>query len=112
MDSSQFLILLRARRKLFWGVFCSVLAIAVAITLILPKSYLGEVQVIVDSKASDPITGMVIPQLLQSANLATQIDIINSHNVATKVVDALRLPEVPEIQQQFHEETEGDQPIR
>ena len=112
MDFSQFLLLLSARRRLFWGVFGAVMAAAIIITAILPKTYMGEVQVIVDSKVSDPITGLVMPQLLQSANLATQIDVITSHNVAVKVVDALHMSSVPELQEQFREETDGEGTIR
>lgn len=112
MDLSQFLHLLRARRRLFWAVFGSIVAAAIAITSILPKSYLAEVQVIVNSKASDPITGQVMPQTLESANLATQIDVITSHNVATKVVDALHLASSPQLQAQFQEETGGAGSIR
>jgi len=112
VDLSQFLHLLRARRRLFWAVFGSIVAAAIAITSILPKSYLAEVQVIVNSKASDPITGQVMPQTLESANLATQIDVITSHNVATKVVDALHLASSPQLQAQFQEETGGAGSIR
>lgn len=112
MDFNQFLQLLRARRRLFWMVFCPILAAAIAITLIVPKTYMGEVQIIVDSKPSDPITGLVMPQLLESANLATQIDVITSHNVAAKVVDTLHLAANPELQEQFHEATEGEGSIR
>jgi succinoglycan biosynthesis transport protein ExoP len=112
VDFSQFLQLLRARRRLFLTIFGSIMAASIAITAILPKSYMGEVQVIVDSKASDPITGLVMPQLVQSANLATQIDVITSHKVATKVVDALNLASSPEAQAQFHEDTNGEGTIR
>jgi polysaccharide biosynthesis transport protein len=112
VDFSQFLLLLRARRRLFWGVFGGVMLAAIVVTAILPKSYLGEVQVIVDSKASDPITGLVMPQLLQSANLATQIDIISSHNVAAKVADALQLATLPQLQQEFREDADGQGAIR
>ena len=51
MDFGQFLLLLRARRTLFWTVFGSIVGVAILVTAILPKTYLGEVQVIVDSKA-------------------------------------------------------------
>jgi chain length determinant protein EpsF len=112
VNFSQFLQLLRARRRLFWTVFGPIMAAAIAITAILPKAYVGEVQVIVDSKASDPITGLVMPQLLESANLATQIDVITSHNVAVKVVDALHLASEPGLQAQFHDETDGEGSIR
>jgi chain length determinant protein EpsF len=112
VDLSQFLQLVRARGGLFWTVFCSIVGAAIVITSILPKKYVGEVQVIVNSKPSDPITGLVMPQLVESANLATQIDVIASHKVGAKVVDALHLASLPEVQAQFQEETGGDGSIR
>jgi chain length determinant protein EpsF len=107
MDLSQFLRLLRARRGLFWSIFGFFLVTATALTWVLPKTYLGEVQVIVDSKNSDPITGLVMPELLQSANMATQMDVIASHNVALKVVDALHLTDQPDLQEEFRDEVDG-----
>jgi polysaccharide biosynthesis transport protein len=112
VDFSQFLQLLRARRRLFATVFGSILAVAIVITAFQSRKYMGEVQVIVDSKVSDPITGMVMPQLLQSANLATQIDVITSHNVAARVADALHLASDPEEQAAFREDTDGAGTIR
>src|SRR6202011_1983213 len=67
---------------------------------------------IVNSKASDPITGAVMPQMLESANLATQIDVITSHNVAAKVADALHLASAAQMQAQFQEDTGGTGSMR
>jgi len=112
MDLVQFLTLLRVRKGLFWSIFLLVVAIAIALALILPKTYLGEVSVIVDSKLSDPITGQISPELLQAASLATQVDVISSHNVAAKVVDKLNLTSIPELQDEFRDETEGRGNVR
>jgi polysaccharide biosynthesis transport protein len=112
VDLSQFLKLVRARGRLFWTVFCSIAAAAIGITAIAPRAYLGEVQVIVNSKPSDPITGQLMPQLAESANLATQIDVITSHKVAAKVADTLRLASLPQMQAQFQEDTGGAGSIR
>jgi len=112
VDFSQFLQVLRARRRLFASVLGAILAAAIALTAVQSKRYLGEVQVIVDSKTSDPITGMVMPQLLQSANMATQLDVIASHNVAARVADALRLAADPAQQAAFRQDTDGAGTLR
>src|SRR4051812_28982673 len=112
MDLVQFLTLLRVRKGLFWSIFLLNVGIAIALALVLPKTYLGEVSVIVDSKLSDPITGQISPELLQAASLATQVDVISSHNVAAKVVDKLNLTSIPELQDEFRDETEGRGNVR
>jgi chain length determinant protein EpsF len=112
MDLIQFMRLLQARKRLFWSVLGAVMGLAIALTFVMTKTYLGEVSVIVDSKVSDPITGLIIPEQLEAANLATQIDVITSHNVAAKVVDRLKLASIPTVREQFLEETEGAGTIR
>lgn len=112
MDLIQFYRLLQARKGLFLSVFGSILALAIILTFVLPKTYMAEVSVIVDSKMSDPITGSIIPMELEAANLATQTDIITSHNVAAKVVDKLKLAAVPQIIDEFQDDTNGIGSIR
>jgi succinoglycan biosynthesis transport protein ExoP len=112
MDLSQFIRLLRARRRLFWSVLGGVLLAAIILAFVMPKTYLGEVSVVVDSKLSDPITGMVMPEQMMSTNIATQIDVIQSHNVALKVVDKLHLTDKPSVREDFLEDTDGEGSIR
>jgi chain length determinant protein EpsF len=79
--------ILVARRRTFFGIFCSVLALALAASLLLPKKYMGEAAVIADVSTTDPYTNTAtVPQQLQSAFVATQMDVIGSRNVALKVV--------------------------
>jgi succinoglycan biosynthesis transport protein ExoP len=112
MDLSEFLRLLRFRKKLFFAVSGGILGVAIVLAFVLPKVYLGEVSVIVDSKTSDPITGQVLPEQLAVTNLATQTDVITSHNVALKVVDRLHLASIPQVEEQFREDTAGEGSIR
>jgi chain length determinant protein EpsF len=112
MDLTQFMRLLQARRRLFWTVFGSVFGLAIILAFVLPKTYLGQIEVVVDSKVSDPITGMVMPEQMMSTNIATQIDIIQSHNVALKVVDKLHLADIPSVKEDFREDTDGEGSIR
>jgi chain length determinant protein EpsF len=108
----QFLRVLRARRRLFWGIWGGMVALAVVLFFVLPKTWQGEVAVVVDSKVTDPITGLVMPEVLLTANLATQMEIIHSRNVALKVIDKLHLANSPQVQEDFREDTDGEGSIR
>lgn len=112
MNFTQFLLILKAR----WMVAVLALAITVATTvtvsLMLPKSYTASVALVVDSKSKDPVTGVMLPSQLLPGYLATQVDIINSRNVALRVVDALKLTEIPSVREDFQRTTEGKGDIR
>ncbi|MCP5277270.1 MAG: chain length determinant protein EpsF [Thiobacillus sp.] len=112
MNFTQFLLILRAR----WLVATLALAVTVATTLvvslILPKNYTATVSLVVDSKSKDPVTGMMLPSQLLPGYLATQVDIIQSQNVALRVVDGLKLTTFPAVQQDFQASTDGQGDIR
>jgi polysaccharide biosynthesis transport protein len=108
MSLYQLLLILRARK---WIVFASlavgVLA-AIAVNILLPKQYTATATVVVDSKATDAITGNILPPPLMS----TQLEVIRSHRVALDVVKGTRLTESPIARQQFEEQTEGKGTIK
>ncbi|MEW6676732.1 MAG: chain length determinant protein EpsF [Pseudomonadota bacterium] len=112
MNFTQFLLILRAR----WLVATLALAVTVATTLvvslILPKNYTATVSLVVDSKSKDPVTGIMLPSQLLPGYLATQVDIIQSQNVALRVVDGLKLTSFPAVQADFQASTQGEGDIR
>lgn len=112
MNLTQFLLILRAR----WLVATLALGVTVATTvivsLILPKNYTASVTLVVDSKAKDPVTGVLLPSQLLPGFMATLVDVIQSHNVGLKVVDGLKLADNPAIREKFQEDTEGKGDIR
>ena len=84
--------ILMARRRLFFSICCTILAVVLAASLLLPKKYEGDAAVIADVSTTDPYTNTAnVPQQLQPAFLATQMDVIASHNVALKVVRQQKL---------------------
>lgn len=92
MNLSTIFLILRGRRKLFMTVLVSVLLFALSVSLLMPKTYLGEASLLINTKSADPITGAPIPGAdSSSAILATQADVITSRNVALKVVDRFNL---------------------
>jgi succinoglycan biosynthesis transport protein ExoP len=104
MKLSQLFLILLARKKLILTVMLLSVAAAVALSLLMPKTYKASSQVITGYRATDPVTGNVTPQPQMQSYLATQVGIITSRNVALKVVDALQLTEVPELRREFEEE--------
>jgi chain length determinant protein EpsF len=112
MTFAQIVVVLRARLWLVLGVLCTVVAIVGTLSVVLPKRFVAAVSIVVDTKAADPLTGAILPLQMLPGYLATQLDIINSHSVALKVVERLRLVELPAIQEQFRAETNGAGSIR
>jgi chain length determinant protein EpsF len=112
MTFAQIVVVLRARLWLVLGVLCTVVAIVETLSVVLPKRFVAAVSIVVDTKAADPLTGAILPLQMLPGYLATQLDIINSHSVALKVVERLRLVELPAIQEQFRAETNGAGSIR
>lgn len=112
MNFTQFLLILKARWLIAALALAVTVATTVAVSLILPKSYTASVALVVDSKSKDPITGVMLPSQLLPGYLATQVDIINSRNVALRVVEALKLSEIPNVREDFQQATGGQGDIR
>ncbi len=112
MSFYQFLIVLKARKKIALFAFLVTVVSAVIISLLLPKTYESSTTLVVNYKGVDPVTGTSIPSQLIPGYLATQVDIISSQNVALKVVDKLELYANPEVVESFYEATEGKGDVR
>jgi len=108
MNLNQIFLILRARYKLILFALVTTVISAIAVAWTMPPRYKATTSLVVDFKIVDPITGMFLPiQLLQASYMATEVDILESHTVALKVVKALRLAESDEAKQRFQESTNG-----
>jgi len=114
MNLNLFLSILRAR----WGVFAVVLAITVvvaaAVSLVLPKSYRATASLLVDHKNEQSMSNALHPLLQPHERLShmqTQADIITSEKVARKVVQDLKLAEIPALRAAFEKQADGKDPI-
>ena len=112
MKLTQALSILRARRWLVFSVLMATVVAGLAITFVLPPRYVATVSLVVDTKSTDPVTGALMPVPLLPTYVATQVDVIASHNVAAKVVDKLKLAQLLEVREQFHEATGGSGSVR
>ena len=107
MSFQQFLLILRARYGIILVTFAATVAIAFAVSVLLPPRYTAEASVVVDARYPDPIAGMSIPPVAIPGYIATQADIIASDNVAQKVVKLLKLVDDPTMKEQWLTATEG-----
>src|SRR6266702_1928030 len=112
MHLSEVWRVLRARKGRFALIAGGCVFLSVLITLILPETYVATASVVIDSKATDPVTGATAPGELLPSNLLTQLEIISSTRVALKVVDHLHLDRNPQMIASFQEETGGAGSIR
>lgn len=97
MNVNALIGILLARK---WAIIVSILlalAAALALILLTPKTYTAAIDLLIDSRGFDPVTGQMQPARMTGAYLATQSDVIRSRNVANKVIDQLALQQVPAV---------------
>lgn len=112
MNISQLLLIFYARRRIVAGTLAATMATTFAITLSLPKSYEATTTLVMNVKGTDAVTGLSVPAMMLPSYMNTQVDIIQSSNVATHVVEALKMDRSPQIQQKFQVEAGGKGDIR
>jgi chain length determinant protein EpsF len=112
MKLTQIITILKARRWLVLGTLLVIVGLVVGLSLMLPERYVASASVVIDTKATDPVTGALLPLEFLPGYMATQVDVIASHNVALKVVDKLQLTRLPELREQFQSETNGAGSLR
>lgn len=105
MTFNQFLLILKARRWLIGGIFVLVVASALAVTLLMPKTYTATAAVVLDVKSPDPIAGMILPGMTQPGYMATQLDLIRSERVVLGVIRALSLGDSPDLRALWAQQT-------
>jgi chain length determinant protein EpsF len=112
MTFFQLVVILRARVKIILWTLLVTVTLAVALSLVLPKTYKASATLLLNYKGADPVSGQILPAQLVAGYMATQVDIINSRSVALKAVDNLRLADNPYFKQRFMKATGGNGPIR
>lgn len=108
MTLQQFLLILRARYRVALLTFLVTVLTTTIVSLVLPKQYTTGAAVVIDVKAPDMVSGMILQGMMAPGYMATQVDIINSDRVARAVVKLLKMDQSPAIQQQWQEATKGE----
>ncbi len=101
MNFHQFINILLSHRRVVLSVLMMTVLTTLGISLWLPKQYVATTSIVVDQRSVDPVTGLTLPVQLLPGYIATQVDVISSHNVARKVVDKLKLSEDSKTQADF-----------
>jgi chain length determinant protein EpsF len=113
MRLSQFVRILWVHRLMCFGIVIATLALAMAASFLLPEKYTGESAVVVDERGIDPLAQQgAMPVQMTASFVATQVDVIESHNVALKVVDRMKLVMDPAVIEKFNDKTGGVGSIR
>jgi chain length determinant protein EpsF len=107
MTFRQFLFILYARKSVLLAVLAIAVAAAIAASALLPAKWTATGAVLVDAKGPDPVTGLIMPAQMLPAYMATQLDIIQSQNVALKVVRNMRLAENQSLREAWLQDTDG-----
>ncbi len=101
MNFQQLIIILWARKVTALSVLAITVLTTLALSLTMPKQYVSTTTLVIDQRQANPVTGLTLPAQLVAGYMATQIDVIASHNVARKVVDKLKLTADKKWQKKF-----------
>jgi chain length determinant protein EpsF len=107
MDFQQYLLALQARRKVFLMVFAAILVTAVTVALVLPKRYDASATVLLDARDEQTASTSRVSPRERAGWVYTQVDLIQSGKVASRVARDLKLAQQPGMREQFETETGG-----
>lgn len=107
MTVHQLITIWSARKRLIASLFVLVVVSASVVGMLLPKNYTATAAVLLDLKSVDPIAGMVLPGLNAPAYMSTQVDLVQSDRVLTKVIQRLKLQEQPLLLEGWRDATGG-----
>lgn len=112
MNLSQYLGILRARKKLILAVHAGIVVTVLGVSLALPEQFTAETVLALDTKASDPVTGQPVQAYLVPGYMESQMDILGSQNTLLYVVDSLGLAKSDEAVKAFQNDTNGKGSLR
>lgn len=109
MNPIQFLLILQARYRIILASLILIVISTLAVNLILPSKYTATTDILVDSKSTDPMSGMMAASSMASSMgfMATQVDIIKSQRVAIRAIKLVKIDQLPAALAQWKEATEG-----
>ena len=110
MTATQILRIVWARKWLVLAVLVIVSAIGILVTLTRPKLYTADTTMVVEMRI-DPVLGALAPSLAAPGYMATQIEIMRSERVASRVVQMLGIERSSKAVKQWRDDTGGKVPI-
>lgn len=106
MTIKQVLRIVWARKWLVLALLVLVSVGGTVATLLSPKLYTAEASMVVEMRI-DPVLGAMAPSLAAPSYMATQIEIIKSERVASRVVTMLGIERSPSAVEQWREATKA-----
>ena len=110
MSIPQILRIIWARKWLVLALMTLVSIVGAAVTVTLPKQFTAETAMVVEMRI-DPALGALAPSLAAPSYMATQIEIIRSERVASRVVKMLGVERSPSAVQQWRDATAAKIPL-
>lgn len=111
MSIAQYLRIVWARKWLVLTLLLLTTTIGTLVTFfVLSKQFTAEAQMVVEVRV-DPIMGALAPGLASPAYMATQVEILKSDRVASRVVKMLGVERSPAAVQQWRESTDAKIPL-
>ena len=110
MSLKSYLRIVWARKWIVLLVFLLVTAVGIAATLLTPKQYTASSSLIVEVRI-DPALGALAPALAQPSYMATQVEVLKSERVASRVVKMLGVERSASAVQQWREDTKAKIPL-
>jgi chain length determinant protein EpsF len=110
MSIKQILRIIWARKWLVLALLVLVSVVGSVVTFLLPKQFTAETAMVVEMRI-DPALGALAPALAAPSYMATQIEIIKSERVASRVVKMLGVERSPAAVQQWRDATSAKIPL-
>src|SRR5256885_11219789 len=107
MDLNQYLLALKARRKAFITVLAVTICTAIVVALLIPKRYDAQATILIDARDEQTMAPLHMSPRERSGYIFTQVDLITSGKVASRVVRDLKLAQQPGMGEEWERETGG-----
>jgi chain length determinant protein EpsF len=107
MDFSQYILALKARRKVFLTVLAATVFTAIVVALLIPKRYDATATVLIDARDEQTMAPAHLSPRERAGYIFTQMDLITSGKVAHRVVRDLKLAQQPGMREDWEKDTGG-----
>lgn len=91
MSLKQFLSILAARWVTAAVIAAVTVAVAIGVSLQLPKAYTASASLMIDISSPDQVGGFVLSQMAMPSYMSTQVDLMMSERVARRAISLLNL---------------------
>jgi len=106
MDLNQYLLALKARKKAFVTVLAVTVFTAIVVALLLPKRYDATATVLIDARDEQTMSPRGMSPRERAGYIFTQMDLIQSGKVASKVVRELKLAQNAGVREEWERDTD------